>query len=299
MSNTKTLWAVIGALVLLLLAVTWAWTQSADKLQATAVVGERTISEADWVAKLKEKYGQQVLSDMINREVVFQEAKRLGIQIEPARIRTELEQIRETYGSETDSDFRAALKQQGGTTPEALEEEITYQLLLQELAIREIVIPEEELLAYYHRFADRYNHPVKVRLWQIVVASHAEARQVMKELNSGANFSTLAKERSIDSLTAPGGGDAGWVSLADESLPPAAKEVIASLGVDKHSEPVEVHGKYVIYRIADRQEAQQIPFEQTKESIRREMALAQVESLDAFLDRLKESVGVQIGQLSN
>ncbi|USG66001.1 peptidyl-prolyl cis-trans isomerase [Brevibacillus ruminantium] len=299
MSNTKTLWTVIGALVLLLLAVTWSWYQSADKLHATAVVGDRTISEADWVQTLKEKHGQQVLADMINREAVFQEAKRLGITIDPARISAEMDQIRESYGSQTDDEFREALVKQGGTTPEALEREITYQMLLQELATRDIVIPEEELLAYYQKYADRYNHPLKVHLWKIVVASQTEAQQVVKELKNGANFNTLAKERSIDALTTSSGGDAGWVALTDDSLSSAEKDVISSLRLHTNSDPVEVKGKYVIYRVSARKEAEQVSFEQAKEGIRREMALAQVESLDAVLDRLKDSVGVEIGQMSN
>jgi len=298
-NNTKTLWGLIAALVLLLLAVSWSWYQSAAKLHTAAVVGDRTISEADWIEMLKEKHGQQVLADMINREAVFQEAKRLGITIDPKRISKEMDQIRESYGSQTDSEFRDALKQQGGTTPEAVEQEITYQMLLQELAIQDISISDEELRTYYATHADRYTHPMKVRLWQIVVASREESEQVLQELKNGANFATLAKERSIDPLTAPNGGDAGWVSLTDSSLTDEAKTILSSLELEKNSPPVESGGKYYIYRLSDRKEAEQITFEQAKEDIRREMALAQVESLDAVLERLRQSVGVKNGQTPN
>lgn len=300
MTNSKGLWAFIGALVLLLLAVTWGWYQSSGKLQPAAVVGENTISDAEYVTALKQKFGTQVLNDMINREVVAQEAKRLGITADPKQVDEELAQIRESYGSQTDSEFEQALRKQAGTSVEALRQEITHQLLLQELATKDIVISDDELLAFYNNHPERYSRPMQVRLWQIVVASPEEAGQVMAELKQGANFQTLAKERSIDSLTAAKGGDLGWVSMGDSRLPDEAKDVIAELGTKKDSEAVKLGDNYAIYRIAERREAEQQTFEQVKEELRRELAFAQVESLDVVMERLRQSVGVQIsGQMPN
>lgn len=300
MTNSKGLWAFIGALVLLLLAVTWGWYQSSGKLQPAAVVGENTISDAEYVTALKQKFGTQVLNDMINREVVAQEAKRLGITADPKQVDEELAQIRESYGSQTDSEFEQALRKQAGTSVEALRQEITHQLLLQELATKDIAISDDELLAFYNNHPERYSRPMQVRLWQIVVASPEEAGQVMAELKQGANFQTLAKERSIDSLTAAKGGDLGWVSMGDSRLPDEAKDVIAELGTKKDSEAVKLGDNYAIYRIAERREAEQQTFEQVKEELRRELAFAQVESLDVVMERLRQSVGVQIsGQMPN
>lgn len=298
MSNVKGLWAFIGALVILLLAVSWAWYQSSGKLQTAAVVGDKKISDAEWVAMLKQKFGQQVLSDMINREVVFQEAKRLGITVDPKQLDKELAQIRESYGSRTDSEFQQALQKQAGTNVEALKQEITYQLLLQQLATKDIAVKDDEMLAFYNNHPERYSTPMQVRLWQIVVASGEEAKQVVAELKQGANFQTLAKERSIDSLTAPNGGDAGWVSMNDARLPDEAKDVIAVLGNQETSGPVKLKDNYAIYYIAERREAQKLSFDQVKDDLRREMAFAQVESLDVVLERLRQSVGVHIsGQM--
>jgi foldase protein PrsA len=300
LNNVRTLWSLIGALVLLLLVVTWSWYKEAGTLQAAAVVGEKTITQADWIAALKQKYGKQVLNDLINREVVFQEAKRLGITIDPKRIDEEMAKIQESYGTGTDNEFQAALRQQAGTSVEALRQEITYQLLLQELATKDVSVSDEELLAYYNNHQDQYARPMQARVWQIVVASLAEAKQVHRELKNGANFNTLAKERSIDTLTAANGGDMGWVSLDDPHLADTLKETIASLGLNEDSNPVPVQGQFAILRVIDRKEAKQLSFDEVKEQIRRDLALAQVESLDVVLDRLKQSLGVQItGQTPN
>jgi foldase protein PrsA len=301
LNNVKVLWSFIGALMLLLMVVAWSWYKESAALQAAAVVGGRTISQAEWIESLKQKYGQQVLNDLINREVVFQEAKRLGITIDPKRVDEEMAKIQDSYGSKTESDFQAALKQQAGTSMEALRQEITYQLLLQELATKDIAVSDEELRTYYHNHKDQYSQPMQARVWQIVVASLPEAKQVLRELNNGANFSTLAKERSIYSLTAANGGDLGWVTAKDPRLADSVKETIASLGLNENSNPVPLDGgQYAILRVVERQEAKQLSFEEVKEQIRRDLALAQVESLDVVLERLKQTVGVKLpGQTPN
>lgn len=296
MTNTKGLWAFIGALVVLLLVVTWSWYQTSTKLQPAAVVGGSTISEADYISALKQKFGDQVLQDMVNREVVFQAAKQQGVTVDQAELDQEMAQIRESYGSSSDSEFEQALIKQAGTTVEALRREITYQLLLQALATKDIVISDEELLTFYNNHPERYARPMQMRLWQIVVASQQEAEQVAAELKQGANFQALAKERSIDSLTAGNGGDMGWLSLGDSRLPDEAQDVVADLETKKISAPMKVKENYVIYQMADRRKAEQQSFEQVKEAIRKELAFAQVESLDGVLDRLRQSVGVEISE---
>ncbi|UIO42745.1 peptidyl-prolyl cis-trans isomerase [Brevibacillus brevis] len=298
MTNVKGLWAFIGALVLLLLAVTWAWYQASGKLQPAAIVGDKTISNDEYVKALKQKFGKQVLNDMINREVVFQEAKRSGITVDPKQLEQELSQIRDSYGSRTDSEFEAALIKQAGTTVEALKQEISYQILLQTLATKDMTIKDEEILNVYNSRSDRYTRPMQVRLGQIVVASQKEAEQVLADLKNGADFQTIAKARSIDADTAVNGGDVGWVSIKDNRLPDEAKPIVEKLEKDKYSEAIKIQDQYVIYQLTERREASQRTFEEVKDELRREIAFAQVESLDVVLERLRKSVGVQIsGQM--
>mgnify|MGYP001155649855 CR=1 FL=1 len=294
MTAGKGMWGLVGALVLLLLSVSWAWSQSNSRFQAAAVVGEKTISEAEWIAVLKQKFGRQVLQDMINREVVFQEAEKLGIVMEPKQMEKELAKIRESYGVETDEELEAELVRQVGTNLEALKQELSYQYLLRELATREITVSEEQMLEVFHNNPERFYQPLRVHLWQIVVASRAEAEQVRSELQAGANFETLAKERSIDSVTSASGGDMGWVMPEKSPLPDEAAAVIAELEEGEISHPVPIPDGYAIFRVTDIREPKQLTFAEAKEDLRREMALAQVESLDDVLERLRESAGVEI-----
>lgn len=289
MTNARLLWGLIGAL-LLLSVVTWSWYKQESTFKAVAVIGDKAISETDWVAELKRKYGQQVLEEMINREVVQQSAEQLGITIDPKRIDQELETMKANFGGE--QAFAKALQEEIGTSEQALREQIRYHFLLQEVATKDIAVDEEDLRTYYNKHRDEFTQPAQAQVWQIVAASLEEAQQVRQELRDGANFNTLAKERSIDMVTAASGGDLGWVDLNSGLLPENAARVASTIELGTDSEPIQVNQGYMIIRIIDRKEAVELSFEQAREQIRQQIALSQV-SLDEVLERLKQAVGVE------
>ncbi len=299
MGKAKVLWTLIGSLIVLLSVVTWSWYKQASDFKTVATIGSgQSITEAEYLAKLKKKYGKQVLEDMINRKTVFLEAERLGVTVDPKQEEAELAKIRDSYGGE--QAFAAALKQQLNIDESEVREQIRYQLLLKELATKEVAISDDDLLTYYNNHKENYAQPMKVHAWQIVVASMTEAKQVLRELKDGANFSTLAKERSIDSLTSANGGDLGWITGTGSDLTDEEQAVLAQLELNEDSQPLKVNDRYVILRVVERKGAVQQSFDEVKEQIRQDMALAQVDSLDQVLERLKQAANVHIiGETSN
>lgn len=291
MNNVRVLWGMIGGLILLLAVVSWSWYKEMGHVQTMAVVGGQEIYESDWVSVLKQKHGQQVLTEMINRRVVIQEAKRLGVEVDEKEVQSEMDKLADSYGGE--QHFDDALKKEAGTSKQEVVEEIRYHMLLEEIATKDIVIDDKDLRSYYDSHSEEFNHPPRAHLSIITIASREEADQVKSELNQGANFATLAKERSIDSLTAGNGGDMGWISLKDESVPITIREVAESLSVGKYSEPLSIDEGFAIIRVEDYKKSVQVSYEDAKEQIRQQMALAQV-SLDDVLARLKQGVGVNI-----
>lgn len=291
MNNVRVLWGMIGGLILLLSVVSWSWYKEMGHVQTMAVVGKQEISNSDWVNELKQKHGQQVLTEMINRQVVIQEAKRLGIEVDEKQVQSEMDKLADSYGS--DQSFDDALKKEAGTSKQEVLEEIRYHMLLEEIATKDIVIDDKEMRNFYDSHSEEFNHPPRAHLSIITIASREEAEQVRNELNQGANFSTLAKERSIDSLTAGNGGDMGWISLVDEAVPATIREEAESLSVGKYSQPISIDEGFAIIRVEDYKKPVQLSYEDAKDQIRQQMALAQV-SLDDVLAKLKQGVGVNI-----
>ena len=71
----------------------------------------------------------------------------------------------------------------------------------------------------------------QVHLWDIVVSDQTQATDIQQRIDKGEDFSTIAKELSIDTNTSGQGGDMGWVPLKslDSSLEYVAKK--ADIGI--------------------------------------------------------------------
>jgi foldase protein PrsA len=78
----------------------------------------------------------------------------------------------------------------------------------------------------------------QVHLWDIVVSDQTTAADIKQRIDNGEDFSTIAKELSIDSNTSTQGGDMGWVptKTLDSSLEYTANK--ADIGIV--SNPVQL-----------------------------------------------------------
>ena len=73
---------------------------------------------------------------------------------------------------------------------------------------------EDEMKAYYNKNVVP-NVPKEYKARHILVKTEDEAKTLIKEIDSGADFSKLAKEKSTDSGSASKGGDLGWFTEQD------------------------------------------------------------------------------------
>ncbi|MCX7622857.1 MAG: peptidylprolyl isomerase [Thermomicrobium sp.] len=94
----------------------------------------------------------------------------------------------------------------------------------------------------------------QVHARHILLATREAADQALADIRSGADFAAIARERSIDSDTAPNGGDLGW--LPRGYMPPAFDDVAFSLQPGELGGPVQTeygwHLVQVLERDADR-----------------------------------------------
>jgi len=73
---------------------------------------------------------------------------------------------------------------------------------------------EDEMKTYYNKNVVP-NVPKEYKARHILVKTEDEAKAIIKEIDSGADFSKLAKEKSTDSGSASKGGDLGWFTEQD------------------------------------------------------------------------------------
>ena len=84
-----------------------------------------------------------------------------------------------------------------------------------------------------------------IRLRHIVVKTRAEAEAILQALRDGADFVTLAKQKSIDPNAAKG-GDMGFFAPGD--LNPAFELATSKLRVNEISEIVETAVGFHIFK---------------------------------------------------
>jgi foldase protein PrsA len=269
--NSKLLYAVI---VLLLLSNSYFlltnFTNSQNEV--VAKVGSKEITSNMWEEQLTEQYGQDVLKEMINREVVYQLAKKQGISIADEVIDKEVSLYKIMYDQHSDhSGIDLTFNE------ESLRKDINYILLLEELYTQDVIISDEEIREFYEQNKSMYEHEELYLISHIVVSTKEEANEIIAELDGGSSFDVLAIERSTDILTAEQGGTLGYIDQSSVTVPEQYIQVAKRLSVEEYSGPIETSDGYAVILVSEKVEGTEYSFDDMKGQIRRQLALQQID----------------------
>ena len=117
----------------------------------------------------------------------------------------------------------------------------------------------------------------------ILVPSEAEARDVIKQLDRGANFAKLARGRSIDPGSAKNGGDLGWFTAG--TMVPQFSAAVVELPKGKHSKlPVQTQFGFHVILVEDQRQQTPPPFEQVRAQLEGSL---QEKTAEAYINGLR------------
>lgn len=260
-------------------------TQIDDPVIAT--IGEVEIRESMLDSNLYLKYGQELLNQMLDRLAIKMEAADRGITIEDHEMADEL--YRMTQGYDSEEEYFKSMKEQIGLTREELLEDIHYKLLLEKIATWQINVSDQEVMAYMEANSEEFQNYVEYNLQQIVTDSLEQAKKISALAKEGTAFDVLAKERSLDRMTAEDGGDLGWVDEADPFIPYLVMKSVSEMRVGEISEPILVDSDYYIVRLADRAEHSKGTPEQMHASVRKQLSLQKAPPVKDVVVELRRS----------
>ena len=125
-------------------------------------------------------------------------------------------------------------------------------------------VREEDVTAYYDK--EIKNGPVEeeVRARHILLDNREAADAVAADLENGADFATLAKERS-KGPSGPSGGDLGYFSK--QSMVPAFSDAAFKLAAGETSPPVQTQFGWHVIRVEDRRNRPVPPLDQVRDQI--------------------------------
>jgi parvulin-like peptidyl-prolyl isomerase len=236
---------------------------------------------------------QAYLDQVIERKILVQEARQLGIRVSQEELNQAISEIRKDYPGEG---FGEKLGLKGVTLEEwkaRLEEKLLAEKMIRNALYYRGQIDEKEALQYYESYPSLFQIPQRVRARQIVVASEEEAIQILNQLKKGENFEKLAMKKSLG-LEKVEGGDLGYFSQGEK---PSEFDHVFTMEVGAISEVIKSPYGYHVFKLEEKIEPRQIPFEEAKSGIFQELRQKKgEEEYQRWLKGLKGKAKVKINR---
>lgn len=211
-----------------------------------ATVNGKGISQKDYEQFLTHRLGskdkaasganrQRVIEEMVNRELIYQDAVKQGIT-KDSTFQYQLEQLKR------DAIMQAAISKNMSANP----------------------ITDMELKNEYETKIKKANVK-EYKASHILLKTEKEAKDVIKELNNGAVFSDVAKAKSTGP-SGKNGGDLGWFNPSQ--MVPAFSQAVAKMkkgAITK--EPVKTQFGWHVIKLADSRKLEPPKFDEVKKQL--------------------------------
>ena len=148
-------------------------------------------------------------------------------------------------------------------------------------------LDDAELQKVYQEAVKQMPPEEEVRARHILVGSEAEAKAILAALKGGADFATLAKEKSKDPGAAEG-GDLGY--FTKDQMVPEFSEVAFKLDKGQISDPVKTQFGWHIIKVEDKRVRPTPSFDQVKGQV---VAYVEHRAQAALVEKLRKEAAVE------
>jgi peptidyl-prolyl cis-trans isomerase C len=248
---------------------------------------------------------KDIVERMVEKELLYQESKDLGITIEDEKVKGRLQQFQDKFPNK--EKYQQQLDQLG-YTEEMIRREIRENMAIQQLIEQEIAsgieVTDEDLQSYYDDNADQFTTPAKVKARHILVKTDKQAdaadteaarekiEAIQKRVAEGEEFAEVAKEES-ECPSSDKGGDLGFFSKG--RMVPPFEDAAFSMEPGEVSDIVETRFGYHLIKVEDKKEASQKSYEEVKENLRKQLENEKVkEAIGEYVAKLREDAEIEM-----
>jgi peptidyl-prolyl cis-trans isomerase C len=245
---------------------------SAFAADAVATVNGKQIKQSvyDYIAKDATARGQKVdapvkeaiVNKLVDSEIVYQEAQKLGL--------------------DKQADYLAR--------EELARRELLTSVYLQDY-VKKNPISDADTKAAYEQYKKAYGDK-EYSARHILVKTEAEAKDIIAQLGKGGDFAKIAKEKSLDPGSKDKGGDLGWFSPATMVKPFSDAVGVLSKGGVTQS-PVQTQFGWHVIKLVDSRVAQPLPYEKVKEGLQKNL---QQRNLEKMMTELRSKAKIDIAK---
>jgi parvulin-like peptidyl-prolyl isomerase len=246
-----------------------------------------------------------LLENLIDRELLVQEAQRQGLTVSTARVLRRIEELPEPLKP-------AAGKAADGNGDSVEEEDAFYRyvykgMLIERLLEKELpqigAVSERSARAYYEENAALFIHPEEVHLRHILIKlppnvsmaerqdAYLKIQAIEQQLAEGENFTTLAVDFSQCPSRARG-GDLGY--LTRDQLYPSLAQTAFNLVPGQISRIVESPAGYHLLLVSHRRPARRLSFLMVREALQKQLrSERQQRAARRFIRELRERAAIE------
>jgi peptidyl-prolyl cis-trans isomerase C len=250
------------------------------------------------------KLKKEVLEQLIDRQLLYQESQRKGIRVTQAEVDEKLEAMKKNFS--TEADFESVLKKANLSEVE-LKSQIERGLAIDEFItgkfVEKVTLSEDEVKAYYESNPKSFKQQEQVRASHILIkASPQEDRstrtsarmkieKIQQKLRNGEDFAALAKEFS-QCPSGSKGGDLGYFTQGQMAKP--FEDAAFALMPGEISDVVETTFGYHLIKVNDKTPETVMAFDDIKDGLKRYLTQQKVQKeLVLYVQKLKEQATVE------
>ena len=281
--------------------------EEVDKVKSI-LTATQSYTDADYLSEFKEskdnddKIKQEVISYMIDNEVVYQQAQKDKIKVTDDEVNQKYSQIEKML--DTNQEYKKLLDD-AGVDEDYLKETIKKDLAVQkyrENFEQDLKVTDKEVEKYYKEHKDDFKEE-SVEAYHILVSTlddnnkpvddskkeelKSKAESLLKEIKNGGDFEKIAKENSDDKSSGKKGGYLGYFTK-DSKNAQFTKEAF-KLEKGQVSDVFETPFGYEIVKVTNKKTEQKSLEDSREEIVNRILA-------DKYLDQvnsLREKSDVQ------
>ncbi len=252
--------------------------------------------------KKKKELRKKALDYLINRELLYYEAKKKGIKVPEKQIDKLIKELEKRYKSR--ENLEKMLKETGITLKQ-FRGELKKRLMIDKLLSKyvSVKLTDKQLEEYYQKNKYKFKEPEALKIRYIYIKvdpSKPKGRQIAreraekayKEIISGKDFGDVAYRYS-DDLSRIKGGEIGFVHKG--RFEKKVEEEIYKLKVGQISKIIETELGFHIIKVEGKRPSRIVPFKQIKDKLKKELTeKLKREKYEALLKDAKKDLKVVV-----